>query len=190
MEYIHVTVFYGEDKRADLSLPWTVPFKIYSDVIFEELGLVKIPGHKILLARIRGCDRRQINFDQSLSECDVLFGDVLELFIWKQAYLMDQSGKKYTLEDGFTAIGRSTPDKLVDVDLSNLDTAKVVSRRQGTIKHDYGQYYLKDENSRNGILLNGRSISDDVYHLLTENDKIQFGGDQGVLFRFHYQPVR
>jgi uncharacterized ubiquitin-like protein YukD len=190
MEYVHITVDYGGEKSVDLSLPWTVPVNMFLSAILSELGLAQIPGHKLILAVRRQDQFRQISDTETLADADVVFGDVLDLFPWKRAYLVAENGSKYNLGEGFTSIGRSDQDRKVDIDLADLDQAKVISRRQGTVKHIHNQYYIKDENSSNGILLNEQRIASGDYQLLAEGDRIRCGGEQGVSLKFHYQALQ
>ena len=52
---------------------------------------------------------------------------------------------------------------------------KLASRHHASIQKIKNAYYLKDEGSTNGTLLNGNPIPKDKYVKLNANDKISIG---------------
>jgi serine phosphatase RsbU (regulator of sigma subunit) len=62
-------------------------------------------------------------------------------------------GRQFTVGDGATVIGRSPECDVI------LDVA-AVSRRHATITHDRDSYFIKDEGSRNGTIINGSKVVD------------------------------
>jgi serine phosphatase RsbU (regulator of sigma subunit)/pSer/pThr/pTyr-binding forkhead associated (FHA) protein len=63
-----------------------------------------------------------------------------------------QAGRQYTLEDGEAFIGRSPECHIV------LDVA-AVSRQHAIITSDNGAFFIRDNGSRNGTIVNGRQIA-------------------------------
>ena len=72
-------------------------------------------------------------------------------------------GKKYELADGQSVIGRSPECEVV------LDVA-AVSRRHAVITQDGGAYFIKDNGSRNGTIVNGMQVADKAQ--LRDRDQI------------------
>jgi phosphoserine phosphatase RsbU/P len=64
-----------------------------------------------------------------------------------------EPGKQFTLGDEPTVIGRSPECDVV------LDVA-AVSRRHAVITSDNGAYFIKDNGSRNGTIVNGQHVAD------------------------------
>ncbi len=85
-----------------------------------------------------------------------------------------EPGRAYELRKERTTIGRSRESDIFLEDLA-------VSRLHSTInRDDMGRYYLRDENSANGTVLNGQRVSEQE---LQEGDEIQVG--QTVLAFVH-----
>jgi FHA domain len=85
-----------------------------------------------------------------------------------------EPGRVYELRKERTTIGRSRESDIFLEDLA-------VSRLHSTInRDDGGRYYLRDENSANGTLLNGQRVSEQE---LQEGDEVQVG--QTVLAFVH-----
>jgi serine phosphatase RsbU (regulator of sigma subunit)/pSer/pThr/pTyr-binding forkhead associated (FHA) protein len=72
-------------------------------------------------------------------------------------------GKEYKLTDSQSVIGRSPECDVV------LDVA-AVSRRHAVITHDNGSYFVKDNGSRNGTIVNGQQVADQAQ--LRDGDQI------------------
>ncbi len=187
MTDVFVTVHYSGGKKVDLSLPWEVPAKKLQPGILAALGLMVIPNHRLMLAVQRGDEFRPIRETETLADARVLVGDQLEIYRWRKAYLISEGGDQFWLGEGQTSIGRSIPDQPVDIDLSALDISQLVSRQHARIKHNHNQYFIKDHNSRNGVLVRGQRVPSGQYQLLEEGDPIHFGGQQGIQLTFHYQ---
>jgi pSer/pThr/pTyr-binding forkhead associated (FHA) protein len=71
--------------------------------------------------------------------------------------LMAENGKSFALKSETTVLGRNSATKniLNDIDLSELDVKKIVSRRHATIKRQGSECILYDLDSRNGTFVNG-----------------------------------
>lgn len=70
-------------------------------------------------------------------------------------------------------IGRSTDNNIV------IDS-KLVSRQHAIIQKIKDDYYLKDSNSTNGTLLNGKKIVAEKYYKLQRGDTVTIGTDHLV----------
>jgi sigma-B regulation protein RsbU (phosphoserine phosphatase) len=86
-------------------------------------------------------------------------------------------GKQYTLQDGESVVGRSPECDVV------LDAA-AVSRRHAVVIHERGLYFIKDNGSRNGTIVNGQQVIDRAQ--LRDGDQILICD---VLLEFHNLPL-
>lgn len=93
------------------------------------------------------------------------------------ASLLAETGKSFALTDGMVVLGRNSATKNIqnDIDLSELDVKKIISRRHAMIKHQNNEYILSDLGSRNGTFINGQRLSHSQSHTLTSGDVIEFG---------------
>lgn len=94
-------------------------------------------------------------------------------------------GKKFTLTDGESQIGRWDADGGIfpDVDLDADDPEAKVSRRHARIVLQDGQYFLEDQGSTNGTFVNrGRRLEPGQRHPLKDGDEIIVGK---TFLRFH-----
>lgn len=75
----------------------------------------------------------------------------------------------YTLDKPEMTIGRApTSDILLSKD-------KLTSRRHATVRHENGNYYLRDEGSANNTFLNGQQIETMTPRLLKDGDHVGIG---------------
>lgn len=84
----------------------------------------------------------------------------------KVSYLMFNNSKVKLVAK--ITIGRSTDNDIV------VDN-KLASRHHASIQKIKESYFLKDEGSTNGTMLNGKVIPSDKYVKLNHNDKITIG---------------
>jgi len=90
-----------------------------------------------------------------------------------------ESGTEFPLAAGpETTIGR--PDRSTgftpDVDLSDVDLKRTLSRRHAKIVRRDREYYLREEiGTRNGTFLNGARIPTGTDAKLTDGDQVRFG---------------
>ncbi len=89
------------------------------------------------------------------------------------------SGRRYVLpESGEVTIGR--PDRATgmtpDVDLSDVDPERTLSRRHAKIFRREGVFYLREDmGTRNGTFLNGERLTTGVEVRLRDGDRVRFG---------------
>jgi pSer/pThr/pTyr-binding forkhead associated (FHA) protein len=102
------------------------------------------------------------------------------------ATLLAENGKAFPVGDGPVILGRnsSTLNLKNDIDLSNLDTKKIVSRRHAMIQRKDNDFILHDLDSRNGTFVNGERLSSAQPHTLASGDVIVLGTD-GVRLTFN-----
>ena len=63
-----------------------------------------------------------------------------------------------------------------DVDLEPLDREQVVSRRHAEIRYADGEMVIRDLGSRNGVSVGGESLGHDAERVLSDSDRVSFGG--------------
>ena len=102
------------------------------------------------------------------------------------ATLFAENGKSFPLVSAKMVIGRDSFRKGIvnDIDLTDLDVTKIVSRRHAMIQRQNDTYVLHDLNSTNGVLVNGERISPRLPHVLKVEDVVEFGtGGVKLTFR-------
>jgi hypothetical protein len=82
------------------------------------------------------------------------------------AYLLAGDGSRFNVHKLPSRVGKSQDNDIV---ISN----KFVSRHHAIITHKNGFFYIVDDNSSNGVLVNGRKIAGEAK--LNEGDKLSFG---------------
>ena len=72
-------------------------------------------------------------------------------------------------------------DATSDLNLSRLPNAKYIARRQASFFRSGGKWYIRDENSTNGTLLNNRQIPGGQPQVLNAGDFISFAGKETLI---------
>src|SRR5262249_27597405 len=103
------------------------------------------------------------------------------------AALFTASGQQYTLSHTRALIGRADtklgyPPESLDVDLTDVDPEKSVSRPHALIVYSDGQFTIRDLYSQHGLLLNGEPVSPSKAAPLQDGE-ILLLGDVEVQFR-------
>ena len=93
------------------------------------------------------------------------------------ATLLADTGKSFALASEKVVLGRDSITKNIrnDIDLTDLDEKKIVSRRHAMVECQDNQFILQDLGSRNGTFINGERLSPDQTHVLASGDVIEFG---------------
>jgi serine/threonine protein kinase len=103
------------------------------------------------------------------------------------------SGKfVFKINEPVSRIGRAAgAPEAIHLDLTNLDTSRIVSRVHATIECRNGRYLLKDNNSHNGTWVNGQKVNANQDYLLKDGDDIRFGSQQphGIQAIFRQTPL-
>ena len=113
----------------------------------------------------------------------------LELPELPTAVLIDQeTGEKFILpsEEKTAYIGRLNEEFPIQVDLSAIPNADLISRVHAAIHLENEVYYLEDAGSANGTWLNGTELQSGTRfrQQLNPGDTIAFGRNQTVKFTF------
>ena len=109
-----------------------------------------------------------------------------------KAVLIDrQTEEKIILpaEEKTVYVGRLNDEFPVQVDLSNIDDADLISRVHAAIHHERDNYYLEDAGSANGTWLNEEQIQPGIRfrQQLNSGDTIAFGRNQTIKFTFNLE---
>jgi serine/threonine protein kinase len=101
------------------------------------------------------------------------------------AALFAENGQSFAVAQETVVLGRNVPLKniLNDIDLTSLDTKKIISRQHAKIQRENNEFVLQDLGSRNGTFVNGSRLAPTEPHTLVSGDVIEFGSD-GVKLTF------
>jgi serine/threonine protein kinase len=93
------------------------------------------------------------------------------------AALLASNGKSFPLVGEVIVLGRNSATKNInnDIDLSELDIKKIISRRHASIRRQGDEFILNDLESRNGTFINGKRLASTEPHTLNPGDVIEFG---------------
>ena len=185
-QHVVLTLRYGHEQHKDVALPYNVPANVLATALVQAL---EISGDdRYGLAVGDGETLRTIPPTQSLAEAGAMYGDRLHLVplhpAGSPARLLSENGRQFPLLGQQNWIGRSTPQHKVTIDLTGLDTLRVVSRRHACIVYRENSYQLMDAGSLHGTHLNGKPLAANRYYPLHNNDLILLGGRKGVQLRF------
>lgn len=179
MGEVTCTLLYKDNNRRDLVLPDNIPVHLLVKSIALALGLPTGDRlfYELLVQEDQGFVR--IQSTKTLQQAFLTNGTNLKLSLEvdeknNTAFLLANNNVNFRLREN-TVIGRLTPEGFVDVDLTLLDTKKVVSRRHAIISRIKDRYLIKDANSRNGTFVNGVRIADGQSVTLRPKDVIHFG---------------
>jgi len=183
------SVTYNQTQRRDLVLPDNIPVHQLVHSLARALGLPRSRETFYELHVPDGKEMRRIPDSRTLQQTFILNGGCLHLVSVKEdlkftAFLVSKGGVEIRLRQS-TIIGRLTPKVHVDVDLSPMDLATVVSRRHTVITHISSQYLIKDLSSHNGTFVNEVRLREAESLVLHDGDEICFGSlEKGVRLNF------
>ncbi|MFZ5858012.1 MAG: FHA domain-containing protein [Chloroflexota bacterium] len=195
MTHVVVTVEIDSQTRFDLALPLDVPNHALANAVAQALEVDNAgKGQYALVVKTeRGVVR--ISSQSTLGDASVLDGFYLQLVqekdspssrrVKSQAYLETETGQVFPLDAETLIIGRKDVKRgvLVDIDLTPLDSRKIVSRKHAVLKQEKGQWTLTDQGSVNGTWLNGHQLTARESYPLQGDDEIMFGRN-GVILKY------
>jgi len=93
------------------------------------------------------------------------------------ASFLADNGKSIHLGTGKTVLGRNSSAKNIhnDIDLTEFDVKKIISRRHALVQYQNGEFILYDLDSRNGTFVNDKKISPREPYILQSGDIVEFG---------------
>jgi len=115
------------------------------------------------------------SWNVSVDEQDDISSTTMESVAF--ATLLAENGKSFPLAAEMVVLGRNSATKNIqnDIDLTELDVKKIISRRHAAIKREKNEFILYDLDSRNGTFINGQRLSSAQPHTLVSGDVIEFG---------------
>lgn len=193
MTHVAVTLEYDR-KRIDLALPLNTPVREIVDGVLQICKIEYAPDKAFVLnLETETGGIKRIPPSAHLEDVGVLHGAVLRLNAEgpggmhaapaQGAFLRTDGGEVFAVS-GMTVIGRRDARQgvSVDIDLSRLDTGRIISRRHASVEHRQG-YVVMDLASINGTFLNGRRLAPRVPTPLQNGDEIVIGRN-GVRLKF------
>ncbi len=195
MTHTVVTIEIDSKTRVDLALPLNIPNRVLADAIAQALEIDKEGKQQYSLAVKTEQGVVRIPAQATLGDASVLDGFRLQLFpekdappsrkISARAYLATESGQTFTLDSDTAMVGRKDVKRgvMVDIDLTALDSRKIVSRKHAILEHKKGEWFLTDQGSANGTWLNGHQLTARQPYPMQNGDEIIFGRN-GVVLKF------
>lgn len=92
-----------------------------------------------------------------------------------QPCLVSGEGYIFILGEKSMVVGRRSRQGTPEIDLSELDSGLISSRRHAEIVCTAGRHVLRAFKTRNGTLLNGTLLQPGAPHALSDGDVLQFG---------------
>lgn len=199
MDYVLITVDYN-GRRADLELPVSVPLFNLIPVFMQQLSWGEGRDLSQFGGRMEGVGVIQPN--QTLAQADMLDGGVLKLFVRRgdtvdrdeiesQVNVSEYIGKAHLksrdTDDAFLFRGRAmligrSPE--CPINLSQIPRSHIVSGKHANIVHRGDTYWITDENSTNGTIVDGSFLTAHQSIPLRNGSQIQFG-ETGPVFVFY-----
>lgn len=184
--------FFGEMSILE-ELPRTAVARAKSDVELVKINQATFDemlrhNGEIAVRMLRKLSRRlrettallelQTGVSHALEESSDIFAKVGERHeIYR--LIFDVNGEEYYLNrDGETTMGRIDPVTGIrpDVDLTNADTQRSVSRRHAKIIHQNGEFKIVEEiGTMNGTFVNGRRVATGNPQPIKDGDRIRCG---------------
>ena len=167
MPNVVVTVEFGKGERNDLALPLDVPSRALAAAMAKALRLDMDAEEGYTLVELGAAGGRRLPLNATLADFGILHGSILSLVCERLkearaipqggAFLETVDGKKINLNGAYTLIGRRDPKHniLPDLDITELDSSKIASRRHACIEFDQKTWVISDPGSANGTWLNG-----------------------------------
>lgn len=195
MSHVIVTVEF-ENSQTDLALPLNVPNQALANAVAQALEVDKDVTSNYTLTIKTDQGSLSLSPNSTLGNAGVLDGFYLHLRRVEeknppakkgkfQAYLHSEKGDMFPLTSDHSSIGRKDIKRgmIVDVDISHLDSSKIVSRRHASVERNKDKWLLVDQKSVNGTWLNGHQLKSHEPYPLQDGDEIIFGKN-GVVLKF------
>lgn len=187
MPNVVVTVEYGRGEHKDLALPMDVSCRTLASALAKALKLESEMEEAFTLAEVDFSGKHDLPQNATLADAGILHGYILELTSQRLkearpvplggASLVTEEGRRISLNGAYTLIGRKDVKHniLPDLDLTDLDSSKITSRRHACIEFGQKCYVISDLGSSNGTWVNGERLPLKESRTLTDGDEIVFG---------------
>lgn len=192
MRSVVITLKY-QNQEADLELPADVPLYLLGPILAERLNWHELDlgqGERTISARTT--TGVVVRPSETLGGAGVADGELLELAVISPqrsapempataegVYLQSaDTGQVFRVRRRAALIGRGS---LAEIDLGVLPNSDVVSRKHANLVRRPDGYWIKDERSANGTLVDGVMLPDGDSARVRDGSHIQFGEDGPVL---------
>lgn len=197
METVTLTLSYA-GQNADLELPVNVPMFLLAPILLERLAWTGAALTEETTIGARSLSRGIIvRPSETLGEAGIVDGEMLELVPVSPTRSAPKlppttstsavlqcfdSNESYPVRGRANLIGRSSQ---MDIDVSKLPKNEAVSRKHANIVKRRDGYWIKDERSTNGTIVDGHMLRPGGSARIREGTQIQLGEDGPILlFRF------
>ncbi len=106
----------------------------------------------------------------------------LELF-----HVQTNTSFELPLYSSVICIGKPNEQRQIDIDVSNLPDADIVSRYHAEIRVEGSTYYIQDLGSSNGTYIHQTKLEPNTTYQLNLGDQIEFGQGHKVTFILQYK---
>ncbi len=186
---IESTRVYIAEALDDETILIEIPQNLFSSFIYKnpEISLKVIRKISTLLLRTENEFRQAMNLVNSMYSKDKKEPEKKRLPSNVKAYfIVEKTMKKIQLVHTKTIIGRRDVSSgfVPDIDLSEEDKEKYISRRHAIVFFDQGEFYVKEEiGVINGTFLNGEKLKTNVPYKLKNGDVLRLC-HLNLLFKF------
>lgn len=191
MRSVVITLSYL-DQEADLEVPADIPLYLLGPILGEKLAWGLDLGDSDQTISARSATGTVVRPSETLAGADIVDGDQLEIFLVEpqrtlrdlpqvahKVYLQSpETGEVFPVRQRTALIGRGPK---VDIDLNPLPDSDAVSRKHANLIRRSNGYWIKDERSTNGTLVDGMMLPDGDTVRVRDGSRIQFGEDGPVL---------
>lgn len=167
----------GEDTLEDAGVENAETLTI--TLLTDEAGApAESEASKSILAEIKSRNTATLAIppaDLPMERGGVISPIILAQLPIEQPSLISPSGLIFILKKSYTLIGRTSNDNNPDIDLTELDTGIISSRKHAEITFLDGSFILKALKTTNGTFVNSVELDPDKTWTLKDKDIIQFG---------------
>lgn len=203
MDSVVITLRYGTLHKSDLELPASVPFTVLGTLLAEKLGWPELEsdttGKEVIFSARVIPSGLVVRSYETLAKAGVGHGDILELVVTpvqtqtvseipppsklsSGSYLQSiATGAIFPLRGRSNLIGRASTSA---VNLSSLPENDVVSRTHATILRRADGFWIKDESSTNGTIVDNYLLPPGKRVRIRDGSRIQFGEKGPTLLFF------
>lgn len=191
MNTVVITLLF-RDQKIDLQLPTNVPLFMLAPILVEILDWpgLELDGDESRISARSQASGVFIRPTETFGQANIVDGDILELVLTKSSADVSPStdglaergvflqclktGQSFRVRGRAILIGRSSE---VGINLNSLPHNDVVSRRHANLINRRNVYYIKDEHSTNGTLVDGYMLRSGETVRVRNGSQIQFGED-------------
>lgn len=104
-------------------------------------------------------------------------GDRIEMYLDNKVY------RTYRLESDEFVIGRESIGEVPELDYSEIDVNRFISRRHALIYRQQNEFYIRNLSTKNSVHVNKEALSEKQFRKLEDGDKIVLSQKYGLIFK-------